>query len=534
MISMWTHNCIEWSGNRRRMFLMMHKTPSTKFAVPALFCAVAMVTGIAVMEARQATGASKSLLSLDGITWRGTYAFPDIGTALPGGPGTTNYASGALAVRYVGGQRRFLMPTFTDVDRSTGQTFGDLVEWQTPATAPPYTGADTPRAAQMIETRRWRNWTLLASTPAWQEPAAGVRVGGLLWDEANGVLWYQLYSYYSGRNEPLLGATRLLDTPTSGSYRTVGQRFGPWWYRSNNPSSATEPFWKAVCNWIVRVPESSQAELRGNKVILGGTVGSVGGNGNLGPGFRAIPDLPALTDLPNSIIPMGRRLADYTSESPIVPSAAHRRANYQSDGIPYSAESSGLFPPNGSTGYWQMSLDQVNSFIWVDTPTREAIILFGRQSVGLNWYGYNPRSATPGWNPLAADAMDPTRPVEHANGYGSTAWSPALYVFDPAQVREVGRGARSPWSDGINPVAVYDWHAKWPNLPINKYRPDPSVLHSQPIESNISNSGFWDPVTQEILWVQPSSVAVDKPQATLNIFTIVAPPRPPSNLRVIR
>ena len=106
------------------------------------------------------------------------------------------------------------------------------------------------------------------------------------------------------------------------------------------------------------------------------------------------------------------------------------------------------------------------------------------------------------------------------NGYGASAWKAALYLYDPAQVREVGRGVRSPFSDGMNPAAVYDWHARWPNLPVNMYRYGTSVPASRPIESTISNSGFWDPVGQQIIWVQPDSSGAYSPRPTVNLFTI--------------
>jgi hypothetical protein len=441
------------------------------------------------------------------------------------------YSSGALAVRYVGGQRRFLVPTFMNKDLKTGKIFSDLVEWAEPSAAP-YTGTDPNQAPTLVETRRWSNWTLIEGTPAWQEPNAGVRIGGLYWDESQGVLWYQLYAYYSGRNHPFLGATRLLDTTATGNYRTVGPKYGPWWYRDNNPADTSNLYWKAACNWIVPVPQDSQADLKGNKIILGGTVGAVGGAGHLGPGFRAIPSLPPLTDAPNTVIPIGLRLVDYSRESTQNPSHAHRTPNYTHDNKP--PKQSGLLPPNGTFGYWQMSLDQVNSFIWVQTPTKEGILLFGRQATGLTWYGFNPRSTDPGWVPGPVDALDPTRPNPDTNGYGATAWRTALYVFDPEQVRQVGRGARSPWSDGMNPVATYDWRARWPNVPKNLITPG-GATQPRPIDSNISNTGFWDPQAQEILWVQPVSVGTS-PRPTLNIFTVGAGTNPsaPTNLRIIR
>jgi hypothetical protein len=477
------------------------------------------------------SAAGKTLLTIDELQWDGTFAFPRTGDVMAGGAGSTSYASGALAVRYVGAQRRFLMPLFTNMNPTTGQTFGDLVEWQAPLQTP-YNGSDPTQAPAMIETRRWKNWTVLPSTPAWQDPASGVRIGGLWWDEAQGVLWYQLYGYYSDRNQPFLGATQLLDAVDGNGYRTVGKQYGPWWYRSNDPSDRTNLYWKAVCNWIVPIPESSRTDLKGNKVIFGGTVGAIGGSGHLGPGFRAQAALPPLSDPPNTVVPLGLRLADYTKESPLSPPHARRDTNYQFDGAPYSSSDSGLYPPNGGVGYWQMSLDQVNSFIWVDTPMKEGILLFGRAATGMHWYGFNPRSATPGWAWQKPDAVDPTREIPNSNGYGSAGWTGAIYLFDPAQVREVGRGARSPWADGINPLKIADWHAQWPNLPVNRYKMGATAAQSRPIESTISNTGFWDATAQEIIWIQPMSVGSDNPQPTLNIFHLG--PERPTGLRILK
>jgi hypothetical protein len=105
------------------------------------------------------------------------------------------------------------------------------------------------------------------------------------------------------------------------------------------------------------------------------------------------------------------------------------------------------------------------------------------------------------------------------NGYDSSAWAAALYVFDPAQVREVGRGLRSPFSDGMNPVATYDWHAQWPNLPRSTYEAtNLGSTQSRPISSSVSNTGYWDAVAQEVIWVQPTSIGGTLP--TINVFSV--------------
>jgi hypothetical protein len=134
--------------------------------------------------------------------------------------------------------------------------------------------------------------------------------------------------------------------------------------------------------------------------------------------------------------------------------------------------------------------------------------MFGRQARGTTWYGFNPRSLDPGFRG-GPDALDPSRPnPERSNGYGATEWAAALYVFDPAHVREVGRGKRSPYSDGMKPAATYDWHQHWPNVPKGGRRF---------IDSSISSTGVWDPIAREVIWIQPQSVAA---RPTVNVFRV--------------
>jgi hypothetical protein len=218
--------------------------------------AVATVTVQAV-----APPPGRSMLTLDDLQWQGMSAFPSVGNADPNGPGGTSYASGALAVRYVNGRRRLLMPTFKS--GNLGETWGDLVEWEEPATRS--TDSDTSLAPQLVEIRRWKNWTLYQETPVWQDASNGVRVGGLYWDETTGVVWYQLYDYYSGSNRPLIGATQLLDTTdvaSGGDYVQVGAKHGPWWYGTSDPSDQ-QGRWKTVANWLVTAPADMRAILAG-------------------------------------------------------------------------------------------------------------------------------------------------------------------------------------------------------------------------------------------------------------------------------
>src|SRR5258708_26322075 len=238
---------VSWLGPTNYSSNRLSNHPTNK-----LILRVFLISAVCSLHCLQAAHAARTMLTINDLTWQGMFQFPAGGLADPGGPGTTAYSSGALAVRYVNGRRRFLVPNFTIGDPATGQLWGDLVEYEEPA-GNRYTGPDPGPAPGVVETRRWKNWTLFPVTPNWQEPTTGTRIGGLYWDEMHGVLWYQLYGYYSGKNIPLLGAVRLLDTVTTGNYCAVGAMYGPWWYGSNNPADPNL-YWKSVNYWMVPVP----------------------------------------------------------------------------------------------------------------------------------------------------------------------------------------------------------------------------------------------------------------------------------------
>ncbi len=189
------------------------KYPMTSKRVVVLLAAIAAVCTIGRI---QAGAGPRSMISIDDLNWKGMYSVPAIGQA-DAGAGTTQYSSGTLAVRYVGSERRLLVPNFAIVP-ATGQNFGDLVEWRVPA-QPRYVGSDPAAAPPMVEVRRWKNWTSYGSTPSWQDRATGGRIGGIYFDQATNVIWYQIYNYYNSTNHPFLVVAT---TPRSGSSTARG------------------------------------------------------------------------------------------------------------------------------------------------------------------------------------------------------------------------------------------------------------------------------------------------------------------------
>ncbi len=502
------------------------KYPMTSKRVVVLLAAIAAVCTIGRI---QAGAGPRSMISIDDLNWKGMYSVPAIGQA-DAGAGTTQYSSGTLAVRYVGSERRLLVPNFAIVP-ATGQNFGDLVEWRVPA-QPRYVGSDPAAAPPMVEVRRWKNWTSYGSTPSWQDRATGGRIGGIYFDQATNVIWYQIYNYYNSTNHPFLGATQLLDSAdvsSGGNYAQVGVKYGPWWY-GNTTTPSTE--WKKATYWLAATPADAKADLGGHSALVGASVGSVGGSGYLGPGFAAI-DFPSLNSAPNSVVPLGLPLADYSSSSTQTPSAARRSPTYSIIEWPghETINVGGLYLPTAGRGYWNMSLDQVNSFVWVQTPTLEGILLFGREVSGKIAYGTNPLSLSAGWaGSGAADLNDLSRQApDLAFGYSGENFTPMLFGYDASQVRQIGRGARSPFSDGINPIEMGNWKTKFPNVPLGK---DGTGPRPRPTFDYLGNTGFWDNVAQELIWVPPTSTVDYTP--TVQFFTVGTGPAPPRNVRIIR
>lgn len=547
------------------------------------------------------SGGSRSLLTLNDLTWNGYYRVPSSG---PGGSGgNATYAGYVMAIRYVGGERRYLIPHYTD-SAGNGRIWGDIVEYADPATAK-YTGATPSSANALVERRRWAaDWTLFDADADYDvSDAGGARMGWMYWDETHGVLWYTTYGYYLGSNIPYLGATQLTDTSAGGGYYTVGTKYGPWWYRSN--STAGSPYWKQI-NFFGHypIPSSAQSDLGGRKLLLGGGVGASHSLGHWGPGLTAFSDLPSLGDAANSTIAVGTKIADYSNEnSPVTPIPnARRDGNYSVLNYADHYLESTFGTPVGGLGWWMGSIDRMAGWCWAETSTKHGIVIFAAHGTGRATYGDNPISRTPmevlsltrsgttatltmyvvggstvpfttgdsvtisngnptGWNgtytvtqtgastftftvsntlttpatrldgsiPVLAqgwntgilpDIVDPTRANPEAqHGYSTEGFDGAVFVFDPSEVREVGLGTRQPYSNGINPHYLGDWHAQWPNLPINQGLNTGATV-TRLIGDNIGSRVVWDATAQQIIWTQPASVNSDGSGCTINFFSI--------------
>lgn len=498
--------------------------------------------GSGIGEFRVSAEIPRTLLSpADDMQWLGMARFPSGGSSTPGGPGTTSLTPAPIAIRRVGGQRRILMVLYADSNSTYANLFGDVVEYSVPEGISLYSGATPSDAPVLVETRRWGGWHLVNDYPQWQDLSSGTRIGAIYWDEPNQRLWYSAYGYYLGRNSPFMGSVVLLDsndTVRGGNYRQIGARHGPWYYRDNTVNGS-QMYWKAVCNWIIDIPEYARAAMGGREIGIGGTVGSVGTQGHWGPGLHAIPGLPDVSDPPNTIIPLGMRIADFTEDGGPDPVRQCRRdGDYDcvlpdtpppgfSPSYSYTKTNTGFIDPVAGVGAWVASQDQVNSFAWVDTGEKHGVVMFGRRATGKVWYGHNPIGPPPAtpdmFTPYTDDGgtyQDSTIPAGYGNSHYNTGWKAAIRVYDPAHFMQVGRGERSPYSDGMRPVEpVLDWSVLWPNIPPSREFPD-SFGTPPPgrwIYQYIANSAAWDGAAGELIWCQPWSEGV---RPTMNIFTI--------------
>jgi hypothetical protein len=242
------------------------------------------------------------------------------------------------------------------------------------------------------------------------------------------------------------------------------------------------------------------------------------------------------------VIPQLRRLVDYSPDAvPTVGGGPNRFCPRPTDyncvlpaspppGFPpayaFTQPGSGIFDPAGPRGYWCSTQDLTNGYVWVDTGTRHAILLFGRTVHGHTWYGNNPVGPPPG-TPNFQEAYtddggtytDPTQPASLAHAQYSDVWSAALRVYDPAQVMEAGRGARSPYSDGMGPVNTVDWKALFPKVPTSQ-EPYGGTVLGRIIYQYVSQTACWDAAAGEIVWIQPFSTAQALPSVQ---FFSVAP-----------
>jgi hypothetical protein len=383
----------------------------------------------------------KALLRSSDLQYRGMWRLPDTDT------GTYSFAEGPLAFRYVNGQRRWLtIPKkgpYNIVELGEPSTLGD-----SPDTAP-----------DMPEIRGWSGVFNITATDA-----NGFVIGGLWWDQQQGVLWYTVYPFYSPNVYPFLGATRLND---NGSVT----KYGMWSYGGDGSS------YKQVCQWIVPIPSSAQAAAGGRSVAIGAGVVSIGAACNFGPGLLAMT-LPSLSS--SGLVPEGRALMAYNSE--VNPDQPDFYCKREPDYSVIKASDT-IFNPKGSTGFWAASLDAVSGYAWIETASKQGVLCLGRRGSGRMWYG----------SPDAYGDGKLVDGAQYGNGFHAEFYTPSVWVFDPEELKAAGRGAIKPWKVAYKERA--NWKTLWPGIPTR-----PEGIHTpggQPA------TAAYDSSKQQLFWMLP-------------------------------
>jgi hypothetical protein len=297
----------------------------------------------------------------------------------------------------------------------------------------------------------------------------------------------------------VLGATRLNDNGTTVKY-------GMWAY----PGANTHAF-KQISKWIVPVPLSAQTALGGRTMALGADVESFQPGPNWGPGLRAI-QFPALTDAVSVPIANGIDLAAYTQDTG--QSYPNFYCKREPDYDPSLKASTQFATPSGGssggtgagTGYWASSLDAVGAYVWIETPTKQGIIVMGRRGSGYVWYG-SPTEF------LASNGVQDGGGSDMAgNGPHAQTYTPALWIFDPEDLKAAAQGTKHPWD--VTFKTRSNWKTLFPNMPARGagfWTPAGAI-----------NASAYDPSVQQFAWLLPLTYNPDDytRNPTIQVFSI--------------
>lgn len=246
-------------------------------------------------------------------------------------PGT-QYVGQNMAMRYVGGERRFIAAEFVagGSDAQDSERVGDLVEYHITADlkngGSHWTEGTVPGWS---EVRRWSNWTTIARMKAsgatpypgagysgqWRQSpyfAAGVMPGGFHWDETNGCFWYTLLPEYPGAEIiwPAWNAVTLDDAEAGGDVSDANIH-GPYYFRSH---SITDD-WKDAASGILPIDPSRQAEMGGTHICVGHHMANIGSKGSRSIGMWVVDGLPSPPARDTVLWPSAVHLYDTSTDS---------------------------------------------------------------------------------------------------------------------------------------------------------------------------------------------------------------------------
>jgi hypothetical protein len=490
------------------------------------------------MRARQVSASSpvgKTLIQPSDLTYLGAWRTPNDSIGL--------YTQTAMCVRYVSGERRFLMVEFSG-DASVP---GDIVELRAPTNPTRYLGTpasdhsvDLQNAQPMREVRRWAHadwvdtsWINNITIPS----AVGPRIGSLYWDDSSGLLWFACYHPYgTGTNYPIWGAVALLDSVKSGTtpptlVYNVGARFGPWGYRSETyvgGLTGSESAWCRGQNvFIVPVPVDERSLIGGGKFLVGSGHQGQETDAAFGCNLHVVNDFNTAMAHP---VPVVQPLCEYTAVATPLLGDANLHA-CRRDGTNYIAASD-----DGLTSFDKIGDDapcgpygaMVLGCAWIDTGTKHGVVQLVDEKNGyVGYWHYNPKSTDP--YPTATDPTCRIRvpPAGILNGPKATQHYLGLRIFDPAHFAEVVARTRGPYAStvssgeyaGLPGMRIAVEGNVWTDVVNGNYAPAQNASNLDlgvPANGDTGDATMvkvagqdtdfqgvaWDSVAQELVWVQ--------------------------------
>lgn len=438
--------------------------------------------------------AAPILLSPSDLNYRGFFL-------LPADPDGTRFgwSNGALACRNVGGEPRVFI--------TGAHPNGDYVyEVAYPGTVGS-TAAAAPRAAMV---RAWGD--IYQGRRLNDRSSLGPITKGLLW--SNGALWWSYGGEYNvaGIHDPSIGASFLNDSTGAVS------AFGPW--RTSEHSQRTR-------GYMVNVPGGFSSQYVGGRSIAVGAPPTSGNSSSpMGAWLSALATLnPATTPadfVGDTHVTIGcQNLIAHDVYSPMSRPAGSRYRVCNGGNL----SSDPTF--KNSVGTDMVAFDSITAAAWVQTSTKEGLVMFGQiadvvpgmtypnDTMPHMWYGTEGTPCPHGH----------TSTIGSGTGPKCASMVPYAWIFDPATLAMSAQGALAP--QGVSESVAVPLHSLAPGI---KY----------PVAENYALGGAcFDPVSG-LLFL--SEVQADtytnryEPRPVIHVFDM-GESRPavtaPTNLRLL-
>ncbi len=188
------------------------------------------------------------------------------------------------------------------------------------------------------------------------------------------------------------------------------------WHIGERPSEDNVFHNAKTCNYLFKAPEDFAAQYLEGKWLIAGNHREAGAfGGSQGPTLYAV--------------------APWEDGNPPTPGQ-----NLDALALVYYPPIPGcLDDPNECYFPNYRAKDSWEGGVWIETPDKRGILIFGRKGLGENCYG------TP--EECGGDPCDPYK------GWHAYPYEPQILFYDPEEVKEVMAGTREPWE--VLPYATY-------------------------------------------------------------------------------